>query len=170
MLGHSKILITTLFTLISIIAFSQNEKIKSQVDSLKYLSGDPLDCNSVTWRIIANKKDAIQVLIDKLDDTTTVKAIDKCKKEYLRVGDIAYLTLKKILPLPFFAVTGMQMDVIENGCQLGIFEYIEDNRIKFKGQVQVYYDKKKEKLKWRKLDSNQLTACYIKNNIKGQYE
>lgn len=63
----------------------------------------------------------------------------------------------------------MQNDVIKDGCQVGVFEYIESNRTRFKEQVQAYYDKKKEKLKWRQLDSNHLTPCYLKNNIKGQY-
>lgn len=166
----TKLFLSTLVIVTTINGFGQSVLLKSQVDSLKYLSGDPLECNSVTWRIIANKKDAIQLLVDKLDDTTVTSAKDKCKKGNLRVGDIAYLTLIRILPLPFFAVTGMQCDVIENGCQLGVFEYIENNRVKFKGQVQNYYDKKKNNLKWRQLDSNHLTPCYIKNNIKGQYE
>ena len=165
-----KLFFTSLVILTTINGFGQTDLLKSQVDSLKYLSGDPFDCNSVTLRIISNKKDAIQPLIYKLDDTTTTSANDKCKTTNLTVGDIAYLTLKRILPLPFFAVTGMQCDVIENGCQLGIFEYIEHNRLKFKGQVQTYYEKKKNNLKWRQLDSNHLTPCYIKNNIKGQYE
>jgi hypothetical protein len=165
-----KLFFSTLVILTTINGFGQSVLLKSQVDSLKYLSGNPLECNSVTWRIIANKKDAIQLLVDKLDDTTGTSAKDKCKKGNLRVGDIAYLTLIRILPLPFFAVTGMQCDVIENGCQVGVFEHIENNRVKFKEQVQTYYDKKKNNLKWRQLDSNHLTLCYIKNNIKGQYE
>lgn len=165
-----KLIFTSLVILTTLNVFGQTDLLKSQVDSLKYLIGNPLDCNSVTWRIISNKKDAIQPLIDKLSDTTLTKATDKCKTTSLRVGDIAYLTLKRILPLPFFAVTGMQCDVIKDGCQIGVFEYIETNRPKFKGQVQAYYDKKKDNLKWRQLDSNHLTPCYIKNNIKGQYE
>jgi hypothetical protein len=152
------------------LTFSNTDLLKLQVDSLKYISGDPFVCNSVTWRIIANKKEAIQILIDKLGDTTLTKATDKCKTSNLRVGDLAYLTLVRVLPLPFMMVTGMQCDVMENGCQLGVFEYIEKNRSKFKGQVQAYYDKKKSNLKWRQLDSNKLTPCYIKNNIKGHYE
>ncbi|MES1181756.1 MAG: hypothetical protein ABUL44_03080 [Flavobacterium sp.] len=155
-------------TIITSFSFGQTN-IQKQVDSLKYLQGDPFECNSVTWRIIANKKDAIQVLIDGLGDSTLTNAIDKCKKKKLTVGDICFLTLKRILPLPFFAVTQVQCDVIEDGCQLGIFEFIETHRTKFKQQVQAYYDKKKDKLKWRQLDSNHLTPCYLKNNIKGQY-
>jgi hypothetical protein len=165
-----KLFFSTLFILTAINAFGQTDIVKLQVDSLKYLSGDPFECNSLTWRIIAYKKDAIQILVDKLGDTTLTKATDKCKMTSLRVGDLAYLTLGRILPLPFFAVTGMQCDVIREGCQIGVFEYIEANRPKFKGQVQAYYDKKKDNLKWRQLDSNHLTPCYIQNKIKGQYE
>lgn len=165
-----KLFFSILLILTTINGFGQTDQLKSKVDSLKYLSGNPFYCNSVTWRIIANKKDAIQPLIDKLDDTTITLAKDKCKATNLTVGDIAYLTLEKVLSLPFFAVTGMQCDVIENGCQLGIFEYIENNKVKFKGQVQAYYNKKKNTLKWRQLDSNHLTPCYIKNDIKGLYE
>lgn len=165
-----KLYFTTLVILTTLNTFGQTDLLKSQVDSLKYLNGDPFECNSVTWRIISNKKEVIQLLIDKLGDSTLTNATDKCKTASLRVGDIAYLTLKRILPLPFFTVTGMQCDIIKDGCQIGVFEYIESNRPKFKGQVQAYYDKKKDNLKWKQLDSNHLTPCYIKNNIKGQYE
>lgn len=106
-----KILFTSLFFLTAINTFGQTAKIKLQVDSLKYLNDDPFECNSLTWRIIASKKESIQILIDKLDDTTLTKASDKCKPTNLRVSDLAYLTLKRILHLPFFVVTGMQCDV-----------------------------------------------------------
>jgi hypothetical protein len=165
-----KILLIVFCLLSTVSLFGQSSRIKSQIDSLKYLSDKAFDCSSVTWRIISNKKDAIQLLIDKLDDTTITKANDKCKTTSLRVGDLAYLTLIKILPLPFFVVTGMQCDVFQEGCQVGVFEYIETNRKKFKGQVQTYYDGKRGDLKWRQLDSNHLTPCYTRNKINGQYE
>ena len=87
-------------TVITNFSFGQ-AKIQKQVDSLRYLHGDPFECNSVTWKIIANRKDAIQVLIDNLDDSTLTNSNDKCKKTNLSVGDISFLTLKRILPLPF---------------------------------------------------------------------
>jgi hypothetical protein len=164
-----KLISTFFFIHVLTTSFGQNIEIKSMVDSLKYLQGDPFECNSVAWRIISNKKEAIRTLIDNLDDSTLTLANDKCKKKNLTVGDISFLTLKRILPLPFFAVTQIQCDVIKDGCQLGVFEYIEDNRTRFKQQVQAYYDRKKNKLKWRQLDSNHLTLCHFKNNIKGEY-
>jgi hypothetical protein len=170
MLQTIRIIILTICILTCAVDFASGQTIIEQkIDSLRYLKANPFECNAVTWRIIADKNNAIQALIDKLDDGTLTEAKDKCKTSNLTVGDIAYLALKKILPIPFFAVTGVQCDVVEAGCQLGIFEYIEANRPKFKQQFQSYYDKNKSKLKWRQLDSNHLTPCHIQNNIKGQY-
>ncbi len=170
MIRSFKIYTAIFFFWSSLSASGQMDMIKPQIDSLKYLKGNAFDCSSITWRIIANKKEAIQLLIDRLGDTTLTKAKDKCKKTNLCVGDLAYLTLIEIMPLPFMLVTGMQCDVIENGCQLGVFEYIEENRQKFKGQVQTYYDKKSKHLKWVKYDTEDLTPCHIKNKIIGHYE
>ena len=153
-----------------LLCYAQLELISQQLDSLKYLKGDPSeDCNNVTWRIIANKIDAIQPLIDRLDDSTITQATDKCKKTNLTVGDICFVTLRKILPLGMFAITGRQMDVVVDGCQLGVFETIEANRLKFKQQVQAYYDQKKDKLKWREYEIKYLKPCYVQNNILGKY-
>jgi len=165
---HLKLFFTALSIFAVLNMSGQTGKLKLQVDSLKFVSGDPLDCNAVTWRIIANKKDAIQLLIDKLDDPTLTSAKNKHKAANLAVADVAYLTLIKILPLPFFAVTGMQCDVIESdGYQQDIFEYMEGNRAKFKAQVQAYYDRKKDKLTWQQFDRNHLTPCYMKNILTG---
>jgi len=170
MLQTIRIIILTICILTSATDFvSGQTTIEQKIDSLRYLKANPFECNAVTWRIIAERNNAIQALIDNLDDSTVTEAKDKCKNSNLTVGDIAYLTLKKILPIPFFAVTGVQCDVFEEGCQLGVFEYIEAKRPKFKQQVQRYYDRNKSKLKWRQLDSNHLTPCHIQNNIKGQY-
>jgi hypothetical protein len=141
-----------------------------QVDSLKYIRQNTFDCNSVTWRIIANKKEAIPYLIDKINDTTITLAKDKCKKTAYRVGDLAYLTLTKILPLPFSTITGFQPAAAKDDCQIEIFEYIEVNREKFKARVQYYYNTKKDNLKWVPIHSNHLTPCQRKNNVKGRYE
>lgn len=165
-----KILLFLFILCINVPVFGQLEQIKLQVDSLKYVRQNTFDCNSVTWRIIANKKVAIPFLIDKLDDTTHTAAKDKCKKTNFRVGDLAYLTLTKILPLPFSTITGVQLDPKADACQLALFEYIENNRQKFKEQVQAYYDKKSEGLKWVPIHSNHLTPCQRKNNVKGRYE
>ena len=160
----------TLILLTTIDGFGQINKLNSQIDSLKYLNDDPFDCNSVTWRIISNRKDAIQLLIDRLADTTFTAAKDKCKNGNLKVGDIAFLTLNHILRLPISIVIKRQTDVFENGCQPGVFEYIENNRVKFKEQVQEYYDKKKHNLKWLDFDKSHLTTCYIESMILGHYE
>ena len=150
--------------------FGQVDKIKLQIDSLKYLEGDAMQCNSLVWRIASNKKDAIQMLIDKLDDTTTTKATNVCKKANLRVGDLAYLSLGEMIALPFFSVTGIQLYVMdENGCQIGKFEYIESNRKKFKQQVHEYCNNNKAHIKWMESEDFMLTPCQIENNLHGHY-
>ena len=144
---NMKTLFFVVCLLSSINGYAQSVQLQRQLDSLKYVKGNPFECNSITWKIIAHKKEAIQVLINKLDDTSLTLATDPCKHSRLRVGDLAYLTLKEILPLPFYLVTGMRCDVIEGNCQLGVFEYIENNRAKFKQQVQDYYNGNEKKLK-----------------------
>lgn len=162
----------TLFCFLSTVtALGQTGNITSKIDSLKYVQGDVFDCGAVTWRIIVHKKEAIQYLIDKIADTTMTQARYLNKDNHLRVGDLAYLTLEKIVSLPLARITGMQFCVIEGGgYQRGTFEYIEANRQRFREQVQAYYDGKKGKLKWKQIDSNHLTACYITHHINGRYE
>lgn len=162
----------TLFCFVSTVTvFGQTVNIRSQIDSLKYVQGDIFACRAVAWRIIVHKEEAIQYLIDKIADTTMTQARYLNKDNDLRVGDLAYLTLEKIVSLPLARITGMQFCVIEGGgYQRGTFEYIEANRQRFREQVQAYYDGKKGKLKWKQIDSNHLTACYISHHINGRYE
>ena len=70
-------------------SFGQTGDIELQLDSLKCLQGDPLECTSITWRIISTKKDAIQHLIDKLDDSASTEATDNCKKSNIRTIKIS---------------------------------------------------------------------------------
>ena len=118
----------------------QTIEVKAKIDSLKYLGVDAFNCNSVFWRIIANRKEAVLRLIDKISDTTITTATWKCKSTNLRVGDIAYLALREIIPVPFSDITGKQYDVIYDGCQGGVSKYIELNRLIFQKQVQLSKD------------------------------
>src|SRR6202021_1424958 len=110
-------------------------EINAKIDSLKYLGVDAFDCNSVFWKIIADKKEAVIGLIDKISDTTVTTATWRCKSTSLRVGDLAYLALRNIIPVPFSVITGRQYDLIDDGCLVGTSEYIEANRLKFQAQV-----------------------------------
>ncbi len=157
----------SLFVLCCCTSFVAHAQTKSPVDSLKYLND--LGCNTVFWKIIARQKESIPLLIEKLDDTTMTAVKDKCKKNNLRVGDLAYLALEEIIPLPFFAVTGVQCDVIKDGCVVGVFEYIESNRKKFKAQVYAWNRLESKNFIWRRYDSNHLTPCRFGNGIEGKY-
>ena len=164
-----KIALAILGFAMAVSCFGQTDKMKLQVDSLKYVKGDVYDCSSLTWKIVEYKKDVIQLLIDKLDDTTATQATYVCKKTNLCVGDLAYLSLGEILALPFFAVTGMQLDVIDtNGCDQGKFEYIEANRKRFKQQIQTYYNTNKTRMKW--MDTTIfMMPCQEENKEYGHY-
>src|ERR1051326_3531609 len=161
-----------LFVFFYILSVKQGpaQDIRSQVDSLRYLGTDAFSCQSVFWRIVARGKGAVPYLLDKISDTTVTNATYKCKNGFLRVGDLAYLALDNIIPLPFMAVTGMQCDVIESGCPPGVFEYIEGNREKFKKQIADWDNRKQKKFRWVKYKNSEITDCYRMNRITGRYE
>jgi hypothetical protein len=158
------------FVLTAFNTYGQTDILKLQIDSLKYINDDPFKCNSLTWRIIKSKKDAIQLLIFKLDDTTIVNSWNNCKGGNLVVGDLAYLTLWELFSIPFYELTGYQFDVIRNDCKTGLFEYLQTNRTEFKTIIQNYYDKRKANLKWTKIEKKYITPCQAKFKINGRYQ
>lgn len=65
-------------------------------------------------RIYKRKRD---YLIDQVSDTTrTTASVCHDLKRKLLMGDMAYLLLDKMENLPFFEITHIQCDVIENDC------------------------------------------------------
>lgn len=148
---------------------SAQNSIQKLIDSLKYIDGNPLKCDAVSWSIINQKQKAIPLLIAQISDTTLTEAWDACKQDRLVVGDISYIILKEIIPLPIFNVTGMQFDVKNGDCSVGIFQYIDDQRERFQQQVQKYYDERKNKLVWGNVDSSLLSDCHLSHHITGKY-
>lgn len=166
---NTLIIIFCLMATISSFGQQTTEKIKQKVDSLKYVSGDPHECNTILWKIAACKKDAIQLLIDKLDDTTSTQATDICKKTNLRVGDLAYMTLGMMLSGQFFDSAMPPSESMDmNGCT-GAFEYLEANRMKFKTKLQAYYTQNKSRMKWMESSEFAIMPCEVENNINGHY-
>ena len=144
--------------------------IEKRVDSLRFLKQQPFDCNSVYWRVVATGKDAIPFLISKLTDTTKTQVSLKCKSRNVRFGDICFEALTEIFNIPLFYVTQQQFDVIIQGCQQGVFTYLNDHRQKFQSQVQQYYDKFKSDIKFVKYDKDYKSACKKKHGILGYYD
>lgn len=150
---------------------AQTDLLAKRIDSLITLDTNWRECNSVFWRIVASGKPAVPLLITKLTDTAKTTAKDKCKYANLCVGDLAYLALKEIIPLPFFTVTGMQCDMIVNGCdQYCSWGYIEDNRPKFQRQVRLWYATEEKNFRLVQFTEREATPCYQFNHIIGHYE
>lgn len=157
--------------LISQFCFAQKVELKKNIDNIQKADIHYFECNSTYWKIVVAKKDAIPLLIEKLDDVTLTNANNKCKTGNLRVGDIAYLALTQILNLPLFEITKQQFDVIEtNGCQAFVFDYIENNRPQFKKAVKNYYIKNKSKFKLKKFNPKSLNKCQKENKIFGYFD
>ena len=136
-----------------------SESLISQIDSLIYISGDPLDCSALTWRIVAAKQNAIPLLINKLDDTRMTANDQYC------VGDIALLVLSRIMELPYFAVTGIQCCTLD--CDL--LSDLRSNRAKVKEQINDFYFSNRANLKWEKIDESILDPCEKEHQILERY-
>ena len=148
---------------------AQEDLIKRQVDSLQYCGADFLDCSSVIWRIIAHEKKAIPYLLSKLNNTTPTKAHFNCKLKNLRVGDLAFMTLDRIIGLPIYAITHQQFDLIEDDCQVGVYDYIEDNRTKFSNQVKHWVRSDLKRYVWIAYEQNEVSECEKRNKITGRF-
>ena len=155
-------------------SFAQTDEINKKIDSLKYLGKDAYTCNSVYWHIVLLGKDAIPLLIARMDDTTQTQATYVCKKGNLKLGDICYKVLQEIMEIPTFYVTHIQFDVIdENRCQVGVYDYLDSNREKYKQQVSSYYETYKNSLKFVKYSyspGDHPNACKVKYKIYGYYK
>lgn len=140
-----------------------------QIDSLKFTNSKYASCNSIYWRVVANGENVIPYLIDRIDDTTATRATDKCKTANLCVGDLCYYALIEIMPISLFAVSGQQFDTYSNGCNLGVVEWIDKNRQRFKSDLRQWYYTEKTSLVWVRFKGTELTDCRKINKINGWY-
>ena len=148
-----------------------------QVDSLKFVKEMPYMCqdfievnkrNPLTigcgdelyWNTVRLNKNVIELLIDKLDDSTTTEAIVPLFGYNYTVADIAYTILQELIHnIPTFDLLGVQFD--EEGC--GYCSYWQQlntdysNRRKFKSTVKNWYHKYKDNLVW--VESNNFATC-----------
>jgi|GEM_PF-2359663 len=69
-----------------------------------------------------------------------------CDNYQMKVGDFAFMTLRRKEGIPNFEVFGMQWDVLDNNCEdtAIVFRYINSNREKCQGQIRDYLNQKKE--------------------------
>ncbi len=153
----------------NIVLGQNNLAIKKQVDSIRYLKGDAaFDCNSVIWRIIARKKEAVPYLITLISDNTPIPVYYRCKRGNMKVGDMAFYVLDEIVSVPKYLVTGEQFDVYYGGCQSGVYDYIDENRLRFQRQVREWYLRYEKEFVRDKFIGGP-TGCRLKNKIDGYY-
>lgn len=148
-----------------------------QVDSLKFVKEMPYMCqdfievnkrNPLTigcgddlyWNTVRLNKNVIELLIDKLDDSTTTEAIVPLFGYNYTVADIAYTVLQELIHnIPTFDLLGVQFD--QEGC--GYCSYWQhlnkdfSNRQKFKATVKNWYHKNQDNLVW--VESNNFATC-----------
>lgn len=153
------------------------QEVIKQVDSLKFVKEMPYMCqdfievnkrNPLTigcgdelyWNTVRLNKNVIELLIDKLDDSTTTEAILPLFGYNYTVADIAYTVLQELIHnIPTFDLLGVQFD--EEGC--GYCSYWQhlnkafSNRQKFKATVKNWYHKNKDNLVW--VESNNFATC-----------
>jgi hypothetical protein len=162
------------------------QEVIKQVDSLKFVKEMPYICrdfieankrNPLTigcgdelyWNTVRLNKNAIELLIDKLDDTTTTNATVPLFGFNYTVADIAYTVLQEIIhDIPTFELLGVQFD--KEGC--GYCSYWQhlnkdfSNRKHFKEAVKNWYHKNKDNLVWIK-SNDFATSDYIGNHPNG---
>jgi hypothetical protein len=143
-------------------SLAQVDEINKKIDSLKYLSKDAYNCNSVYWRVVKYGKDAIPLLIARMDDTTETKATYVCKKGNLKLGDLCFGVLEEIMNVHYFYIT-----------QVGVYGYLDREREKFKQQLSNYYETYKNNLKFIKYSYSPEyppNACKVKYKVYGYYD
>lgn len=150
------------------------DEVLKQVDSLRYVEEMPYICptgikdnkfstgcgDDLYWNVVMLRDNIIELLIDKLDDTTTTKAFVPYFGGYHTIADLAFVALEEIIHgIPTFELLGVKFD--ENGC--GYCSYWQHlrksnkNRKKFKQAVKEWYFNNKEELTW--VESNFFSSC-----------
>ena len=147
---------------------------QKQVDSIKFVKEMPYICeygiadkifnsgcgDNLYWDVVKLKDKVIQLLIDKLEDTTITEAYVPNFGGYYTTADIAFVALEEIIhDIPTFELLGVKYD--EKGCGYCVYwQHLRKkikNRKKFKKEVQKWYDANKDNLVWE--ISNSFSSC-----------
>jgi hypothetical protein len=173
-----KKLITIAILIFSLIlSYGQKVDIKAMVDSLQFMKVDTFNCNAeLYWRIVAQGKDAIPYLIDKLTDTTQTNIKYHCKKARLNVGEVAQFALVNIGDFGAFLVTHIQFDVVNidektgKGCwNFYDFLFINSNKPRYQKSVREWYDKEELKYKAEEIPKSKQTDCQKQYGVDKYY-
>lgn len=148
-----------------------------QIDSLRYIKEMPYIChddidvqqrNSLTigcgdqlyWNVVRLEYYGIELLIDKLDDTTTTKSIVPNFGYYYTTADIAYTALQEIIHnIPTFELLGIKFEEKECG-YCSYWKHLNKtykNRQRFKNAVREWYFNNQNNFIW--IESNAFSTC-----------
>ena len=149
-------------------------KIVQQVDSLRFVRDLPYICgmefnelancgDRLYWNVVMLRDNAIELLIDKLDDTTlTVAPVPYFGGNY-SVADVAFTALTEIIhTIPTFALLAVPFD--EEGCgYCAYWQHLNknfENRQAFKTAMHKWYHANKYNLEW--MESDDFYSCDCK--------
>jgi hypothetical protein len=153
------------------------QEVITQIDSLKFVKEMPYNCgdyvetnkrNPLTigcgdelyWNSVKLNGNVIELLIDKLDDSTTTNAPVPFFGYNYTVADIAYTALQEIIhDIPTFDLLGVPFDKEDCG-YCSYWQHLNkdfSNRQKFKETVKNWYHKNKDHLVW--VEGNNFATC-----------
>jgi hypothetical protein len=162
----------------------------NQVDSLKFIKEMPFACednynvkerhplsigcgDELYWNVVQLNNNVIELLIDKLNDTTTSESIVRLFGYHYTTADIAYTALQEIIhKIPTFDLLGVEFD--KEGC--GYCSYWQhlnknfENREKFKSAVTQWYYSNKDNFVWVESNRFETCVCYGQHPNGGHYE
>lgn len=147
------------------------KEVIQQVDSLKFAKEMPYICetglcgDNLYWNTVRLGNSCIELLIDKLDDTTSTSVNVVLFGGNYTVADIAFKALSEIIHnIPTFELLGVPFD--KDGCgYCSYWRHLNKDftkRQKFKEAVNNWYHKNKNNLVWVK--SNDFSTCDCKGN------
>ena len=173
---------------------SAQSNIKSKIDSLKFVSEIPYECEIIQngdnsfkndtfiysigcgdrlfWDVVKLKVSAIPYLLEQLDNLEETPTSFPYQGGQCKVADIAYVILEEIVHgLP----TAKLLNVNPNNFDCGYCYYYltlreKENRIKFKKAVSDWYAENKENLFWVSNNKYMTCDCSGKHPSGGHYE
>ena len=148
------------------------QEVSKQMYSLKFVKDMPYICESricgdkLYWDAVSIGLSNIELLIDKLDDSTSTIANVVLFGGNYKVADIAYSILSEIIHnIPTFDLLGVPFD--QEGCgYCAYWQHLNkdfSNRQKFKEEVKNWYHKNNDNLVW--VESQNFSTC----DCKGQH-
>jgi hypothetical protein len=125
------------------------------------------------WKVVRLHSSVIELLIDKLDDSTTTNAVVPIFGVSYTFADVAYTALEELIHnIPTFDLLGVPFDTAGcGGCSY--WQHLNatySNRQKFKAAVRVWYLTNKNNLVWIENDNFATCDCHGKHPNGGHYE